>query len=459
MTQTDTEEEITIVRDIPEEAPAPQLPAVASQAGQERAGPKPEYVSEEHADSEFFDSATMEFMLRVAKLMAAASLIPEALWCVGTGANKKSLPFATVVANCFLIVNQARLWKIDAFALAQASSVVHGRVMFEGKVIAAVLERTRGIALRYKWNDLQGDAFGIRCEERDAREGEAEKRAVEGTVGQWATKKKGGARSDNWMPGAARQQLAYRAAREWCRLYEPGLIMGVIAGDDGEVMAERLAEERAAGTVETPAFGAGFKTGAPGAGERREAMKRRQGARKPRFPQEARQEEPEATSQDGPGAGESAPAPKTPGDVASPAQPSASVERDAFGRFLEERLPQALSWADIKGALELLMKSAEWIAALRAKGPECRDALGKAWHRERALMALRKGEADVSIQEDLLAFRCWLEAQTSSVAIGQTWEAIQTTNAFEALKPATRTQLAAVVETKLEETRAVEARP
>lgn len=440
MSDTETQEEGFLRTNIPDE-PEAQLPAQAQAQPQGQGQPPRARAEWTHGGIQegaaFFDSATMDFMLRIATLMAKATLIPESLWSVKVGNEKRELPFPAVVANCFLIVNQARLWNVDAFALAQSASVVHGKVVFEGKVIAAVLESTRGIRLRYEWNDQSGDAFGVTATERDQLEGEPTRRSVSGTVGQWATKKKGGARSDNWMPGQARQQLAYRAAREWCRLHEPGLILGVLAGDDGEAVADRVSQEVAASAPPQP-ITAGFKP----------SSQARQRARKPRFPQTEREAE-EETLQERPGEAE-APAAAKPQEEAKP-QPAtqAGEPLGAIESFLQIQLPSCQSWADIRAGLLAVGQGKAWAAAVKADQALVRSVLAACWNRVRAIMAATKGQIDVDLREDALALRCWLEVQTGAQAITTSFEGFKLGNAWKAMSLAARNELAGTVQDRI----------
>jgi hypothetical protein len=65
----------------------------------------------------FIDTAKFEQAQRIAKLMAAASLMPKHL--------KGSTP-EEAIANSFLVVNQAFTWGINPFAVAQETYVVQG---------------------------------------------------------------------------------------------------------------------------------------------------------------------------------------------------------------------------------------------------------------------------------------------------------------------------------------------
>jgi hypothetical protein len=192
------------------------------------------------------DTARFEHMQRIATIMAGSSLIPDSLRIGGSGDNKYELAPATVVANCFLIVNQAVRWGMDPFAVAGSTSVVHGRLMYEGKLVAAVLESKLGLQLRYefgKWDNATetldttvegtGDSLGVRVSGQ--RAGDEEPVFIEGSVGQWKTT---GSNSP-WRAGAFKRQLRYRGTREWSRAYSSGLMLGVITDDELDILADR----------------------------------------------------------------------------------------------------------------------------------------------------------------------------------------------------------------------------
>lgn len=192
------------------------------------------------------DTARFEHMQRIATIMAGSSLIPDSLRQGGSGNDKYELSPATVVANCFLIVNQAVRWGMDPFAVAGSTSVVHGRLMYEGKLVAAVLESKLGLQLKYEFGtwlpesetvDLskegKGDLLGVRVSAQ--RAGDAEPVYIEGAVGIWKT----AGNNSPWKPGAMKRQCRYRGAREWARAYNSGLMLGVITDDELDVLAER----------------------------------------------------------------------------------------------------------------------------------------------------------------------------------------------------------------------------
>lgn len=172
------------------------------------------------------DTARFEHMQRIARVMACSNLIPDSLCMMGNGDKKELLPAEQINANCFLVVNQAVRWGMDPFAVAQCVSVVHGKLCYEGKLIAAVIEAKLGIRLQFKWDDKPGDNLGITVIGHFPNEDEP--RTVQGTVGDWKTEGKG----SPWTPKQSRKMLAYRGAREWGRLHAPSLMLGVYSDDE-----------------------------------------------------------------------------------------------------------------------------------------------------------------------------------------------------------------------------------
>lgn len=174
------------------------------------------------------DTGRFEQMQRIASIMARSTLLPETI--VGYRNKDGDLvvyPHETIVANCFLVVNQAIGWSMDPFSVIQCVSVVHGRICYEGKLVAAAIERRTGIVLSYAWNEATGDDLEITVS--GTLPGEAAPRTVKGTVGKWRTN----GRNSPWGTDA-RKQLAYRGAREWERLHKPGTMLGVYTDDELE---------------------------------------------------------------------------------------------------------------------------------------------------------------------------------------------------------------------------------
>jgi hypothetical protein len=153
---------------------------------------------------------------RVANLMASANLAPAHL----RGQDK--------VADCFLVVAQAFRWGMDPFAVAQGTFVLSGKLGYEGKLIAAVINTHPSIARKLDY-EYEGEGDNRKVVVSARVKGEEKDRIVTGTVKGWATDNK------KWreMPD---QMLAYRGAREWARRHMPEAVLGIKA--DEEIEAE-----------------------------------------------------------------------------------------------------------------------------------------------------------------------------------------------------------------------------
>lgn len=185
-----------------------------------------------------YDTARFEHLMRIAQLMAECSLIPESLYANRKGNEVDYLAHKTVVANCYLVVSYAERIGFDPFLVAQSCSVVRGRLMFEGKLIAAALDSQLGVALDYQfgtWDaetescvvglEGKGDALGIRVTGTLA---DGTVKVIDGSVGTWKTT---GDKSP-WRPGSFKRMLRYRGAREWARAHKPSIMLGFAADDE-----------------------------------------------------------------------------------------------------------------------------------------------------------------------------------------------------------------------------------
>ncbi len=165
----------------------------------------------------YLNTALFEQLQRVARLMSGAKLVPEHL----RGQDKLS--------DCFLVVAQAFRWGMDPFAVAQHTFVTGGKLGYEGKIVAALINTCGRLEspLRYVYS---GDKGTVKRTVRviGRLKGEAEDREVEGDVETWRTTRTG----SPWVPGQYDQMLAYRGSREWARRYMPEAVLGVFADDE-----------------------------------------------------------------------------------------------------------------------------------------------------------------------------------------------------------------------------------
>lgn len=158
----------------------------------------------------YLDSGMFEQLQRVANLMAHSALVPVHL---------REKP-----ADCWLVVAQAVRWRMDPFAVAQHTFVTQGKLGYEGKLVAAVVNSSPNVTgkLDYAYEGT-GDARRITV--TGILRGETTARSITGTVKEWRTG------NEKWakMPD---QMLSYRGAREWARRHMPEALLGVGATDD-----------------------------------------------------------------------------------------------------------------------------------------------------------------------------------------------------------------------------------
>lgn len=214
------------------------------------------------------DPVRLEALWGLSARIATASVVPMSLRGKGLEGRDGWEPFpeGTVIANVFAVVEQADRWGMSPFALLACAAIVHGRLGFEGKVIADVLESRYQIKLSYSWsgNELSDD-FAIEVTGFDPSTGavltnaKGEPLTVKGTVKGWRTT----GNNSPWRVGEYRKMLAYRGAREWARLHKPGAIMGTNSID--ELAAYEFESRAQVAEDKTGSLAERYK---PGAGKR-----------------------------------------------------------------------------------------------------------------------------------------------------------------------------------------------
>lgn len=182
--------------------------------------------------------ATFEGVQRLAEVMAKCGTMP---------AHLKN------PADCFRIVVQAAKWGMDPFVVAECTSLVHGRLCYEGKLVAAALINRGLDRLDYQISG-QGQASTIVVSGKP--KGSRETRQVHGSVADWRTKDPNG-RPNNWDKDP-HSMLVYRGTRQWARLWAPEVMAGVYTPDELDDLRE--VEGTVVGTEPAPA-----RTGEPAA--------------------------------------------------------------------------------------------------------------------------------------------------------------------------------------------------
>jgi hypothetical protein len=199
------------------------------------------------------DTAKFEHLARIASVMADAGLMPESLTFEGPKDKRVMLPDHVIKARAFLICGQADRWNMDPLAVMGCCSLVHNSLMYEGKLVYAVIEARLGVRLSYEFGQWDAQAkrvmIGVDAKEKllgvvasGTLPGEDAPRTIEGYVGLWETS---GNNTPWGNPGNWKRQLRYRGSREWANAYSPGIVLGVVTDEDLDEMAQRSIESTA----------------------------------------------------------------------------------------------------------------------------------------------------------------------------------------------------------------------
>lgn len=167
-------------------------------------------------------------------------------------------------SNLMLVFDLSDRWKLPAISIAQGISIVHDKVVYEGKLIAAMLDASLGVtlypwwqgergALDYRifisdvpWDDLTDDQL---AELRPGAQIRG-RRIVDGSVAEWRTfKKDGTSPNPAWTGAATQNQTLYRGSREWARRFEPAQMLGVYGDDEIEQIEVRMVQARERATT------------------------------------------------------------------------------------------------------------------------------------------------------------------------------------------------------------------
>lgn len=154
--------------------------------------------------------SNMSDAMRLAEMMATAKLVPVGL--------QKS------PADCLMVIQQAIRWQMDPFAVAQECSVIQGKLMHSGKLVAAVVNSRGELANRLSF--VYGGAGQNRTIVVSGRlDGETEPRTVEVKLAD--------AKTNNrvWQTQPD-QQLMYHGVRVWARRHMPELMLGVYSPEE-----------------------------------------------------------------------------------------------------------------------------------------------------------------------------------------------------------------------------------
>lgn len=190
------------------------------------------------------DTGMFEHMQRVAMVLATSPLLPDHLRGAKRGDVVTVYEKEKIVANAFLVVNQAVRWMMDPFALAAESYVVGGKLAFQGKVIQALVNKRAGLKSRLSY-EFSGTGDDRKVVVSGTFEGETERRSVEVVMKNVKTA------NQLWKTDPD-QKLVYNGCIKWARRFASDVVLGVLTDDDLERMAENRAPHTTVAVTEAP---------------------------------------------------------------------------------------------------------------------------------------------------------------------------------------------------------------
>jgi hypothetical protein len=153
---------------------------------------------------------SMDEAIRLAKAMASARLMPE--------------HFKDDVGSALMVVEQAMRWRMSPFAVAQCTSLVKNKLMYEGKLVAAAIETSGAIEGLIDYT-FAGSGAERTVTVSATRRGEREPRTITIRLADVKT-------NNEWWTKQPDQQLVYSGARNWARRWTPAVMLGVYSPDE-----------------------------------------------------------------------------------------------------------------------------------------------------------------------------------------------------------------------------------
>lgn len=207
-----------------------------------------------------YDTDKFAHMQRMAKALQFGSMLPEAV----RGDNPDEC-----FSNLLVVFDMADRLKVTPIALAQTVSMVHGKMVLEGKLVQAAIQNILGFTLYPWWVGERGtDSYRIYLSDKPWDEDSVAKlqpgaqffdrRVIDGSVAEWKTLDKAKQVMPAWKGTQSQNQLLYRGTREWARRYEPGIMLGVYTDDEITAAEERATARAATANVTLSALPTGF---------------------------------------------------------------------------------------------------------------------------------------------------------------------------------------------------------
>lgn len=156
----------------------------------------------------------MQSAMQLANMMATGKLVPPHL---------QRSP-----GDCLMVIEQAMRWGMSPFAVAQCTSVIQGKLMFEGKLVSAALHSSGIMANRLEYEFTgSGDTRAVTA--RGMLRGEDKPREMTCTLKEAKT-------SNSMWAKQPDQQLVYFATRAWARRHASEVMLGVYSPEEFEAL-------------------------------------------------------------------------------------------------------------------------------------------------------------------------------------------------------------------------------
>jgi hypothetical protein len=163
----------------------------------------------------------MDQAIRLAKVMASAKMLPKHL----QGDE----------GTCMMIIEQAMRWGMSPFAVAQCTSSIGGKLMFEGKLVAAAVESSGAIEGHFDYT-FDGDGDDRRVTVSARRRGETNPRQMTIRIKDVRT-------SNEWWRRQPDQMLVYSGTRNWARRFTPAALLGIYSPEEFDTKTRQIVTE------------------------------------------------------------------------------------------------------------------------------------------------------------------------------------------------------------------------
>lgn len=167
--------------------------------------------------------------VRFAEMMAKSKMVPK--------------HFQGKPEECLVIIEQAMRWEMSPYAVIQCASMIHDRPMYEGKLVAAVV-------------NARGPAYGLQGRLHFDYSGAGDNRTVtvwgllDGRKETVDVIVRDAKTSNEQWKKQPDQQLAYHGSRVWARRHMPELMLGVYSPEEFDRNARPVEEPFVGTTIE-----------------------------------------------------------------------------------------------------------------------------------------------------------------------------------------------------------------